>query len=101
MKEWDLIVDNTPLEGAWNMAVDEYLFRSVQECNRTFLRFYMWKRPTLSLGNSQKFENVVDPEACQKLRIDVVRRITGGKLVLHFKELTYCLCSSVLILTLF
>lgn len=94
MKEWDLIVDNTPLEGAWNMAVDEYLFRSVQECNRTFLRFYMWKRPTLSLGNSQKFENVVDRKACQKQGIDVVRRITGGKLVLHFKELTYCLCSS-------
>ncbi|MBN2245974.1 MAG: lipoate--protein ligase family protein [Candidatus Aminicenantes bacterium] len=94
MKEWDLIIDEIPMEGAWNMAVDEYLFRSVQEGTRTFLRFYRWKRPTLSLGNSQKFENVLDKDACQKHGIDVVRRITGGKLVLHHRELTYCLCSS-------
>ena len=94
MKEWDLIIDEIPLDGSWNMAVDEHLFRSVQEGTRTFLRFYMWERPTLSLGNSQKFENVVDREACRQQGIDVVRRITGGKLVLHHKELTYCLCSS-------
>lgn len=94
MKEWDLIINEIPLEGAWNMAVDEYLFRSVQGGTHTLLRYYMWKRPTLSLGYSQKCENVVDREACEKHGIDVVRRITGGKLVLHFKELTYCLCSS-------
>jgi len=94
MKEWDLIIDEIPLDGAWNMAVDEYLFCSVRERARTFLRFYMWKRPTLSLGYSQRFENMVAGDACQKYGIDVVRRITGGKLVLHYKELTYCLCSS-------
>jgi lipoyl(octanoyl) transferase len=94
MKKWDLLVDEIPLDGAWNMAVDEYLFRSVQESTRTFLRFYRWDRPTLSLGNSQKLENVLDWDACQKHGIDVVRRITGGKLVLHHRELTYCICSS-------
>ena len=94
MKEWDLLVDNTPQEGAWNMAVDEYLFRSVQKCTYTVLRFYMWKRPTISLGYSQKFENMVDWDSYQKHGVGVVRRITGGKLVLHHQELTYCICSS-------
>ena len=37
MKEWDLLVDSTSLDGSWNMAVDEYLFRSVQEGTRTLM----------------------------------------------------------------
>jgi len=94
MKDWDLFVDDTPLDGAWNMAVDEYLFWSIQERSHTFLRFYMWKRPTISLGYYQKIENVINRESCKKYGVDLVRRITGGKLVLHYQEITYCLCSS-------
>jgi lipoate-protein ligase A len=48
----------------------------------------------VSVGFSQKIQKVVDAEYCQKNGIDVVRRMTGGKLVLHHKEVTYSLCSS-------
>lgn len=94
MKEWDLIIDGIPLEGSWNMAVDEYLFQSLTDEPHTILRFYAWKNPTVSLGYSQKVLEVADVEFCKKNGIDIVRRMTGGKLVLHHKEVTYSLVSS-------
>lgn len=93
-KEWYVIVDRTPLEGSLNMAIDEFLFQSLEEKPKTCLRFYAWERPTASLGYSQRAFRVVDIDFCQKKGIDIVRRITGGKLVLHDKEVTYSLCSS-------
>jgi len=94
MKEWKLIVEKTPLSGSLNMAMDEFLFQSLGEKPQTFLRFYQWERPTASLGYSQSVEDVVDAEFCQKHGIDIVRRMTGGKLVLHQNEATYSVCSS-------
>lgn len=93
-KEWKLILDKKPLPGSWNMAVDDYLFRSLGEEPQTYLRFYRWQRPTASIGYSQKIRRVIDVEYCQKNGIDIVRRMTGGKLVLHHREVTYSLCSS-------
>lgn len=93
-KEWQLILDKKPLSGSWNMAVDDFLFRSLGEEPQTYLRFYRWERPTASLGYSQNVRRVIDVGYCQKNGIDIVRRMTGGKLVLHHKEVTYSLCSS-------
>lgn len=89
-----MIIDETPQEGAWNMAADDYLFRALGDDPATFLRFYRWARPTVSLGYSQKAEQVVNVEFCRQNGIDIVRRMTGGKLVLHHQEVTYCVCSS-------
>jgi len=94
MQEWKLIVDKKPLSGSLNMAIDDFLFRSLSSEPQTYLRFYRWERPTVSLGYSQDIRKVVDVEYCQKQGIDIVRRMTGGKLVLHHKEVTYSLCSS-------
>lgn len=94
MKVWQLIVDEKPLRGSWNMAVDDYLFRSLGKDERSYLRFYQWERPTVSLGYSQQPEKVVNLEFCFKNNVDIVRRMTGGKLVLHHREVTYSICSS-------
>jgi len=94
VREWKLIVDKKPLSGSLNMAVDDFLFRSLSSEPQTNLRFYRWERPTVSLGYSQDIRKVVNVEYCQKQGIDIVRRMTGGKLVLHHKEVTYSLCSS-------
>jgi lipoate-protein ligase A len=93
-KDWKLILDEEPLPGSWNMAVDDFLFHSLGNNPQTYLRFYRWERPTASLGYSQNIRKVVDIEYCKKNGIDIVRRMTGGKLVLHHKEVTYSLCSS-------
>jgi len=94
MTSWQLLIEPRPLPGSRNMAVDEHLFRSLDDRPRTYLRFYQWERPTASLGYTQKVAKVVDLEFCRKNGIDVVRRITGGKLVLHHREITYSVVSS-------
>jgi len=94
MKAWEFIIDSTPLRGSLNMAVDDYLFQSLTDAPKTYLRFYSWKNPTVSIGYSQKRREVVNEDYCREHGIDIVRRITGGKLVLHSKEVTYCICSS-------
>jgi lipoyl(octanoyl) transferase len=94
MKNWHLLTHDRPLRGSLNMAVDEYLFRSLGPEPRTYLRFYQWERPTASLGYGQTAARVVDPEFCRAQGIDIVRRMTGGKLVLHHREVTYSVISN-------
>ncbi|MBD3414214.1 MAG: hypothetical protein GF421_07290 [Candidatus Aminicenantes bacterium] len=94
MNCWSLLVENEPQKGSYNMAVDDYLFESLAKKSQTVVRFYSWKKPTVSIGCSQDIKQVLNLEFCRKNSIDIVRRITGGKLVLHFKEVTYSICSS-------
>lgn len=70
------------------MARDEAVFRSVIAGEDPCLRFYQWDPPGLSLGRFQSVEEV-DLEACNKLKVEAVRRLTGGEAVLHDDELTY------------
>jgi lipoyl(octanoyl) transferase len=76
------------------MAVDEFLFTRASKEGRTSLRFYQWIRPTASLGYAQDAARAADLDFCRANGIDVVRRMTGGKVVLHHRELTYSLASS-------
>jgi lipoate-protein ligase A len=94
MTSWQLLIEPRALPGSRNMAVDEFLFRSLDGNPRTYLRFYQWERPTASLGYTQNTAKVVDLDFCRRNGIDIVRRITGGKLVLHHQEITYSVVSS-------
>jgi lipoate-protein ligase A len=73
------------------MAVDEALLdRVAAKTSPPTLRFYRWSPACLSLGYFQPVE-VVDEPACRALGVDVVRRPTGGRAILHDAELTYSL----------
>lgn len=77
-------------DGCYNMAVDEALFLSVKEEKAPpTLRFYGFSPACLSLGYSQRAEKEIDLSACRSLGIDVVRRPTGGRAVLHKGDITY------------
>lgn len=93
MKVWRVIEDG-PGEGAWNMAVDRALLESRQGGGAPTLRLYRWARPTLSLGRFQDAVSV-DLDKCRRQGVDVVRRATGGRAVLHDDELTYSVVASV------
>ncbi|MBM3297229.1 MAG: lipoate--protein ligase family protein [Candidatus Aminicenantes bacterium] len=93
-KTWRLCFDCRPRKGSWNMAADEILFSSLPETPATILRFYAWERPTASLGCSQDASRAVDADFCRKNGVDIVRRVTGGKMVLHHREATYSIASS-------
>jgi len=88
---WRLIIDAAS-DQYYNMAVDEAIAKSTgNDKALPTLRFYRWNPPTLSLGYFQKFEKEVDPRMCQLNNIGIVRRITGGRAVLHDDEITYSL----------
>jgi lipoyl(octanoyl) transferase len=85
---WRLLVD-PPASGAWNMAVDEVLLEGVVAGTAPpTLRFYGWTPPCLSLGYFQPFD-AVNLDGCRALGVDIVRRPTGGRAILHDRELTY------------
>ena len=85
---WRLLIDDD-LPGARNMARDVAMLEAVASDEATpTLRLYGWDPPCLSLGRHQGIE-AVDLEFCRAEGIDVVRRPTGGRALLHHLELTY------------
>jgi lipoate-protein ligase A len=85
---WRLILHGEA-DGATNMAVDEAILTAVVEgSSPPTLRFYGWSPPCLSLGRNQPLADA-DPAACEAAGVDVVRRPTGGRAILHTGELTY------------
>jgi lipoate-protein ligase A len=70
------------------MALDEALLESVIRGGAPVVRLYTWRPATLSLGVNQPIASV-DRAACRERGFGLVRRITGGRAVLHQHELTY------------
>jgi len=88
METWRLMI-TTPAPGAWNMAVDEAVLQSVgRRAAPPTLRLYAWQPACLSLGQAQSFKDV-DLARLKDHGWDVVRRVTGGRAILHTDELTY------------
>jgi len=71
------------------MAVDEALLARARATGEAAFRVYTWLRPTLSLGRHQAARGLYSPERAATLGVDVVRRPTGGRAVLHAREVTY------------
>ncbi|MFW6079921.1 MAG: lipoate--protein ligase family protein [Gemmatimonadota bacterium] len=71
------------------MALDRALLEGVQAGAAPALRLYRWNSATLSLGRNQPVRGRLDRDAAAARGIDVVRRPTGGRAVLHDRELTY------------
>jgi lipoate-protein ligase A len=79
----------------FNMALDEALLTLCQEKGAPpVLRIYQWEPKAVSIGYSQKIEKSVDLKKCKENNVDVVRRITGGRAVLHGNDLTYSICAA-------
>lgn len=95
MNAWRYL-DSGPASGAENMAMDEKLLAEAAKGSAVpVLRFYSWDPPAVSLGRFQDEASSVNASACRKHGIDIVRRITGGRAVLHRHELTYSVISPV------
>ena len=70
-----------------NMAIDEAILtaRIAGQVPST-LRFYRWQPSAVSVGKNQKPEDEVYLDACKRLGVDVVRRVSGGGTVYHDYE---------------
>jgi lipoate-protein ligase A len=85
---WRLLVEPIPATGWWNMAVDELLLAGATTGAAPVLRLYAWNGPWLSLGYGQPF-SAASGAACRDAGVQVLRRVTGGRAVLHGADLTY------------
>lgn len=91
---WRLLIDGD-LPGARNMARDVAILEAVSENQAPpTLRLYGWSPPCLTLGRHQGVE-AADLEFCRREGIDVVRRPTGGRALLHHLELTYAIVAPI------
>lgn len=74
----------------YNMAMDEALLNFVSRGEiDPVIRFYTWNPATLSIGYFQRLQKEIDIDKVKEKGYDLVRRQTGGRGVLHDKELTY------------
>lgn len=83
-----LCIDTGEHDGRFNMDYDLRLVEDYKSNRVPILRFYTWKPFCISLGKNQN-ESDIDTERAASDGIDVVKRPTGGKAVLHAEELTY------------
>ncbi|HCY6663694.1 TPA: lipoate--protein ligase family protein [Staphylococcus aureus] len=74
----------------YNMAMDEALLNFVSRGEiDPVIRFYTWNPATLSIGYFQRLQKEIDIDKVKEKGVGLVRRQTGGRGVLHDKELTY------------
>ncbi len=76
--------------GKENMQIDSDLLEHAikTEQKEPIFRLYGWSPACVSLGRNQK-EDFIDYELLKKYNIDIVRRLTGGRALLHDDEITY------------
>jgi len=80
------------LTGMQNMQEDSNLldFAIENSVKAPIFRLYGWSPACVSLGRNQSSENI-NIEYCKQNNIDVVKRLTGGRALLHDKEVTYAI----------
>lgn len=84
------LIDYKENSGKFNMNTDSEILESAIKNNEKepIIRFYGWKPKCVSVGRNQS-ENHINLKYCYENNIDIVRRITGGRGLLHDDEVTY------------
>jgi len=91
---WRLLLSD-PLDGPSNMALDDALMARARRTGEAVLRTYAWSTPTLSFGRNQRALGFYDAAMLAAACVEVVRRPTGGRALLHQHEVTYSVTAPV------
>lgn len=91
--EWQALLSD-PMPGPENMACDLALMDRARSTGESVLRVYSWSVPTLSFGRNQKTTGYDAADLARKA-IAAVRRPTGGRAILHHREITYSITAPV------
>jgi len=80
-------IDSYENTGKYNMDFDIELAKNCKPTD-AFFRIYRWSPYCISLGANQSF-NDINQEKTKADGVDIVKRPTGGRAILHAEELTY------------
>ncbi len=86
--EFRVIVDKECFSAQKNMSIDKELFLNFQKDDKSILRLYSWE-DSFTYGVSQKLEEL-DFEYGKSS----AKRITGGGILLHGNDISYCIITS-------
>jgi lipoate-protein ligase A len=89
------VLDTGARDGAWNMACDVALTDRARRTGESVFRVYSWSSPTLSFGRHEATLGRYDAPAIAAAGVSVVRRPTGGRALLHDREVTYSVTAPV------
>ncbi len=78
-----------PADGVTNMAVDAALLDLAGAERRAVWRCYAWNAPTISFGRNERTRGRFSPSRLSEAGLPAVRRPTGGRALLHAREVTY------------
>jgi lipoate-protein ligase A len=87
-RRWKTLV-TPPTTGVENMALDEALMERAASTGDWVCRIYAWSEPTVSFGRNQAAARHYDRGRIDAEGLAVVRRPTGGRAILHHREITY------------
>jgi len=94
-QQWRFIVDGFH-SARHNMEADCALMsEGGQGLIQPTVRVYGWSEPAITVGYSQQYESELDVDRCRAEAIDIVRRPTGGRALLHHLEVTYAVAAPV------
>lgn len=93
-RRWRTLL-TTPLPGVDNMALDEALMERAAESGEWICRVYAWSEPTVSFGRNQAAARHYDQAKLAERDFAAVRRPTGGRAILHHREITYSVAAPV------
>ena len=82
-------LDSGDLDGAEQMSLDAGLMDRARDTGEALLRVYGWSRPTLSFGRHESVRGRFDPNVLERENVGAVRRPTGGRVLMHDREVTY------------
>jgi len=80
-------IDSSVNTGKYNMDFDVELAKNCSQ-SEAYFRIYRWNPYCISLGANQNFDDI-NLKKAEADGIDVVKRPTGGRAILHAEELTY------------
>lgn len=81
------LVNSGANTGKFNMDFDIQLAKTCGE-DEAYFRLYRWQPYCISLGYHQEYSDINQEKAKQD-NIDLVKRPTGGRAILHAEEITY------------
>ena len=86
-----LLAVSPPADGAMNFARDDTLREQARTAAGELIRLYSWEHPVVSFGRNEHTAGRFDPERLREAGLEAIRRPTGGRALLHHRELTYAI----------
>ena len=87
------LIRSAPAAADVNMALDEAMLATAGATGDTLVRLYEWAQPSVSFGRNQRTAGIYDATRCASLGVPAVRRLTGGRALLHAREVTYAVAA--------